>query len=199
MEKELAARKGPARLERTPPLRHCAPDECHHRRHRGRPPRDRRRGVAHADAAGAPAVGAHRRRGLRQIREFAGHQFVQGPWRAGQARFAFRGRAQARRHRHVGRQPRPGARLSRRAAEDPGDHRDAGDDALREGGRDALARRRSRARRRDGGGGGKALRPDPGRARAHFGAPLRRRPHHRRARHHRARNAGGGCPISTCW
>ena len=59
------------------------------------------------------------------------------------------GRARARRHRHVGRQPRPGGRLSRAPARHPGDHRDAGDDAVREGGGDARARRRGRARRRN--------------------------------------------------
>ena len=41
------------------------------------------------------------------------------------------------RDRHVRRQPRPGGRLSRRAAADPGDHRDAGDHAVREGRGDA--------------------------------------------------------------
>ena len=103
-----------------------------------------------------------------------------------------RGRAQARRHRHVGRQSRAGAGLSRRAAQDSGDHRDAGDHAVREGGGDPLAWRRGGARRRDRGGGASALRTDASRARSHAGASLRRRPHHRRAGHHRARNAGGG-------
>ena len=45
-------------------------------------------GAAHADAAGAAAVGADRRRGLRQIRKSAGHQLVQGARRAQQARLA---------------------------------------------------------------------------------------------------------------
>ena len=44
-----------------------------------------------------------------------------------------------------------------------------------------------------------ALRTDASRARPHAGASLRRRAHHRRAGHHRARNAGGGRPISMCW
>ena len=47
-----------------------------------------------------------------------------------------RGRTRARRHRHVGRQPRPVGRLSRRPARHSGDHRHAGDHALREGGGD---------------------------------------------------------------
>ena len=67
-----------------------------------------------------------------------------------------------------------------------GDHRHAGDHALREGGGHQVARRRSGARRRDCGGSGKALRADIGRAQADAGAPLRRCAHHRRARHHRA-------------
>ena len=49
---------------------------------------------------------------------------------------ADRGRTRARRHRDVGGQSRAGGRLSRGAARHPGDHRDAGDDALREGGGD---------------------------------------------------------------
>ena len=44
-----------------------------------------------------------------------------------------RGRAQARRHRHVGRQPRPGRGLSRRPPRHPGDHRHAVLHALHEG------------------------------------------------------------------
>ena len=42
--------------------------------------------------------------------------------------------------------------------EDSGDHRDAGDDAVREGGGDPLAWRRGGARRRERGGGADALR-----------------------------------------
>ena len=42
--------------------------------------------------------------------------------------------------------------------EDSGDHRDAGDDAVREGDGDPLARRRGGARRRDGSGSRAALR-----------------------------------------
>ena len=57
------------------------------------------------------------------------------------------------RHRHVRRQPRPGGRLPRRAAGNPGHHRDAGDHAVREGRGDAGARRRGRARGRERGGG----------------------------------------------
>ena len=41
--------------------------------------------------------------------------------------------APARRHRHVGRQPRPGGRLPRQALRHPGDDRHAGADAAREG------------------------------------------------------------------
>ena len=109
-----------------------------------------------------------------------------------QACLARRGRAQARRHRHVGRQSRPGGGLSRRAARDSGDHRHAGDYAVREGGGDQVAWRRSGARRRERGGGAGALRALARRARADAGASLRRCAHHRRAGHHRAGNAGGG-------
>ena len=124
-------------------------DDGDARRHRGRPAHHRRPCAAHAAAAGAAAVGADRRRGLRQIRESAGHQFVQGARRLRQARVARRRRAPPRRHRHVGRQPCPGGGLSRPAPRHPGDHRHAGDDAVREGQGDRGARRRRRARRRD--------------------------------------------------
>ena len=46
--------------------------------------------AAHADAAGAEALGADGRRGLRQIRESAGHELLQGARRRQQARLALR-------------------------------------------------------------------------------------------------------------
>ena len=81
-----------------------------------RPARHRRSCTAHAGIAGAAAVGAHRRRSLRQVRESAGHQFVQGARRLRQARGADRAERAPRRDRHVGRQSRPGGGLSRAAA-----------------------------------------------------------------------------------
>ena len=60
---------------------------------------------------GAAAFGAHRRDGLREVREHAGDRLVQGARRPRQARSLTAGRAPARRHRHVGRQPRAGGRL----------------------------------------------------------------------------------------
>ena len=119
-------------------------------------------GAAHADAAGAEAVGADRRRGVRQIRKSPGHQFVQGSRRAGEAGLAQRGRTQARRHRHVGRQSCAGSGLSRGAARHSGDHRDAGDNAVREDRGDALARRRGGAGRRNRCRSAGALRGDSG-------------------------------------
>ena len=64
-------------------------------------------------------------------------------------------RAQARRDRHVGRQPRAGRRLSRPPAVDPRHHRHAREHADGEGGEHAPARRRGDPDRRDGGGGGR--------------------------------------------
>ncbi len=165
--------------------------ERHDCRHRGGAPHHRRAGAAHADAAGPQAVRAHRRRGLRQVRKPPGHQLVQGARRAQQARLALGCRARPRRHRHVGRQPRPGGRLSRRPAADSGHHRDAGDHAVREGGGDAGAWRRGGARRREHRRRAGPRRDHRARARPHLGSPLRRRPRDRRAGHHRARNAGG--------
>ena len=54
------------------------------------------------------------------------------------------GRARPRRHRHVGRQPRPGGGLPRQPARHSGDHRDAGDDPLDQGRADAGAWRAGR-------------------------------------------------------
>ena len=161
-------------------------------RHRSRAARHRRPCAAHADAAGAAAVGADRRRGLRQIRKSPGHQLVQGARRARQAGLAVGGRAGARRHRHVGRQPRPGGRLSRGEPRDRGDHRDAGDDAVREGGGHQGAWRAGGARRRDHQRGAGARRGRGARARPDLGASLRRSACHRRPGHRRARDAGGG-------
>ena len=59
------------------------------------------------------------------------------------------GGAPARRHRHVGRQPCPGGRLSRAAPRHPGDHRHAGGHAPGEGGEHALLRRQGHPVRRD--------------------------------------------------
>src|SRR4029450_12041215 len=56
-----------------------------HCRYRNGPPRDRERGVADADAAGAETIGADRGGGLRQIRKPPGDQFLQGSRRAGEA------------------------------------------------------------------------------------------------------------------
>ena len=79
-----------------------------------------------------------------------------------------------------------------RAARHSGDHRDAGDDAVREGRGDASARRRGRAAtaRRVAEAQARARRSQRERG-LDLGAPLRRPAHHRRAGHHRARNAGG--------
>ena len=188
-----SARRGKRRDEPAQRERHACP-------HRGGPARHRRPRAAHADAAGAEAVRAHRRRGLRQIREPAGHQLVQGARRAQQARFADRRRARARRDRHVGRQSRPGGRLSRREPRHSGDRGDAGDDAVREGGGDQGAwRRRSCCEGETISEAQARAEADGARARADLGASLRRRQCDRRPGHHRARNAGGGAPTSTCW
>ena len=60
----------------------------------------------------------------------------------------------ARRHRHVGRQSRPGRRLSCAPAGDPRHHRHAGQYADGEGRQHPPARRRGDPDRRDGRGGG---------------------------------------------
>ena len=86
---------------------------------RGRPARrraNRRRGGAHALPQERDAVAHRQGRHLGQVREPAVHRLVQGARRAQHAAAAHARRAQARRHRHVGRQPRPGRRLSRRPA-----------------------------------------------------------------------------------
>ncbi len=100
-------------------------------------------------------------------------------------------RAPPRRDRHVGRQPCPGGGLSCPPPCHPGDHRHAGDDAVREGQGDRGARRDRRAVRRDAAGSPGARRGDRGRARSGLGASLRRSAHHRRPGHHCAGNAGG--------
>src|SRR4051812_42472688 len=43
--------------------------------HSGGPKSHYRAGAAHADAAGAETLRAHRRRSVREIRKFTGHQF----------------------------------------------------------------------------------------------------------------------------
>ena len=163
-------------------------DAC---RYRSRPAHHCRPRAAHAAVAVAAAVGAHRRRGFRQIRKFAGHQLVQGARRLRQACSAERRRAPPRRHRDVRRQSCPGGRLSRPPPRHTGDHRHAGDDAVRENQSDGSARRDCRARRRDACGSAGAGRGHRRRARSRLGASLRRSAHHRRPRHHRAGNAGG--------
>ncbi len=129
--------------------------------------------------------------GVRQIREPPGHQLVQGARRTQQARLAHGQGTQRRRHRDVGRQSRPGGGLSRRAAQDPRHHRDAGDDADREGRGNAGARRHRRARRRNGGRGADESRGAGARTRPDLGASLRRRPRDRRAGDDRSGDAGG--------
>ena len=87
---------------------------------------------------------------LAQVREPAVHGLVQGARRAQPAVRPVGGGAQARRDRHVGRQPRAGRRLSREPAVDTLHHRHARQHADREGGQHAPARRRgdpARARR----------------------------------------------------
>ena len=104
-----------------------------------------------------------------------------------------RGRARARRHRHVGRQSRPGGRLSCGAARHSGDHRDAGDDAVREGRGDQ--RRYGAPVVLDGETVGEAqarAEAERARARADLGASVRRSACDRRAGHDRAGDAGGG-------
>ena len=68
------------------------------------------------------------------------------------------GRAGARRHRHVGRQSRAGGRLPRRAPRYSGDDRDAGDDAVREGGDHESHGAEVVLRRRERSGSANALR-----------------------------------------
>ena len=99
---------------------------------RGR--RHRRQRGAHAHDVLADPVGHHRRPGVAEVREPAVHRLLQGPRRAQPAPAAHRRRADARRRRHVGRQPRPGRRLPRRPPRHPRHHRHAPRHALREGG-----------------------------------------------------------------
>ena len=98
----------------------------------------------------------------------------------------------ARRDRHVGRQPRSGGRLSRGAPRHSGHHRDAGGDALREGGGDQGVWRGGRARGRGHFRGAGARRGARGGAQPDLGPPLRRSVRHRRPGHDRAGDAGGG-------
>ncbi len=109
----------------------------------------RRRNPAHPDAAGAEAFRPDRRRDLCQIREPAGHEFIQRSGCLRQARRAQRGRAPARRDLHVGRQSCPGGRLPCAAPQHSGHHRDADDDAVREGKGDRSVRRQGGAPWRD--------------------------------------------------
>ena len=102
------------------------------------------------------------------------------------------GRTQTRRYRDVGRQSCPGGRLSCRAVGNPGVNCNAGNDAIRESGRDTIVWRRSCAARRNRGGSGGALRTNSGPTRPGSGSPLRRSGHHCRPGHDRARNARRG-------
>ena len=111
-----------------------------------------------------------------------------------------RGRPGARRDRDVGRQSRAGGGLSRRPARDRRDHRDAGDDAIREDRSDPCARRHGgaarRDRRRSAGARGGTCRPSAGLIFIHpyddpriIAGPG----------HDRGRNAGRSARTSTRW
>ena len=120
----------------------------------GRPARrraHRRRGRAHALPAQRDAVAHRQGRRLGEVREPAVHRLVQGARRAQHAAAAHARRAQARRHRHVGRQPRPGRRLSRRPARHSRHHRHAVLHAQHEGRAHARPRRARGAARRHPG------------------------------------------------
>ncbi len=71
----------------------------------------------------------------------------------------------------------------------PAIDRNAGNDAIRESGRDTLIRRGSRAARGNRGGSAGALRANSGAARPGSRSPLRRSSNHCRPGHDRARNA----------
>ena len=79
------------------------------------------------DAAdpGRRAVRNRRLRGLSEARDAAGDRLLQGARRAQQADDARRGGAARRGRRDVGRQPRPGRRLSCAPSRHPGDDRHA--------------------------------------------------------------------------
>ena len=127
---------------------------------------DRRPRPAHAAGPGPAPVRAHRRDGVRQAREHAGDRLLQGARRASTSSRACAGGAPARRHRHVGRQPRPGGRLPRQAPRHPGDDRDAGPHAAREGREHARPWRHRGPLRRDASPSGRAGACDRERARA---------------------------------
>ena len=137
-----------------------------------------------------PLSRAHRRAHLLQARLPAAHRQLQGARRAQCAAEAFARRAPPRRHRRLGRQPRAGRRLSRRAAGHPGDRGDAavrgagqGDQLPGARGRRGAAWRRSR---RSAHPRRSARAP----RRSHVRASVRQRRRHRRPGHDGARNPG---------
>ena len=137
-----------------PAPRQVAGLPCHARRHRAGGRRHSRRRCCNRLRPEPHAVGDARLRDLAEVREPAVHRLVQGARRAQPPRRPDAGRAPARRHRHVGRQPRAGRRLSRPAARHSRDHRHAGRHADGEGREHAAARRRGDRRGRDAGGCG---------------------------------------------
>ena len=180
-----------ARLDRPPtggadvgPARHPGGRRARRRAHR-------RRGGAHALPAQRDAVAHRQGRHLGQVREPAVHRLVQGARRAQHAAAAHARGTQARRHRHVGRQPRPGRGLSRRPARHSRHHRHAVLHAQHEGRAHARPWRARRPARRHPGRG-RRRGASPGRRReAGVRASLRRSAHHRGPGHDRARNAAG--------
>ena len=137
----------------------------------------------------AHVVGVDRRRRRDQIREPSVYRLVQGPRLAGKAQVADGRRERRRRHRHVGRQPRAGRRLSRDAPGHRLDHRHARGHAPGEGTEHAEIGRARRLRGRNHRRGGDPRARHGGRRGLDLRPPLRRSEGHRRPGHGGARNA----------